>query len=339
MRGRTGDPAESWAHPSRRVTENTQAPTRRRSQQEASNVPAGRLIRDFESHCSERGIHFHVDDSVRSPDGTTLFCTAGMQRLKPLFLDTGHTGTLANLQACLRLNDLDEVGDATHHLAFGMLGLFSFRSMALREAVDFWLSFLDRVGLHPDEATVHPDMLDAWSPIYAGRLPVRVDPECRWSDGEVSGYCTELYRGGVEIGNIVNPLGTCIDAGFGLERLAAMLGEPMPGKAEVVRRAVEAIVAAGYEPGPKGQGYELRRLLRLMGRLDPGWGHPLMRVEAERRERARGRYERFLPRHPGKPAAWWWDTHGVDLDEFGHAGSASTESRVPSPGQGERHRG
>lgn len=284
---------------------------------EVAYVTAGRLIHAYEIHCSERGIPFDLNDSVRSPDETTLFCTAGMQRHKPLFLDPGHTGTLANVQACLRLNDLDEVGDATHHLAFGMLGLFSFRSMTVREAVDFWLSYLDWVGLYPDEATVHPEMAEAWSPIYAGRLPVRIDPGCRWSDGGVSGYCTEMYRGGVEIGNVVNPLGTCIDAGFGLERLAAMLGEPMPGKAEVVRRAVEAVVSAGYVPGPKGQGYALRRLLRLMGRLDPGWDHPLMRDEAERRERATRRYERLLPRHPGKPAAWWWDTHGVDLDEVG----------------------
>jgi hypothetical protein len=183
--------------------------------------------------------------------------------------------------------------------------------------VEFWLSFLDGAGLFPDEATLHPDMEEAWSPIYAGRLPVRLDPDCRWSDGAVSGYCTELYRGGVEIGNIVNPMGDCIDCGFGLERLAAMLGEPMPDRAEIVRRAVLAIEAAGYLPGPKGQGYALRRLLRLMGSLDPGWEHPLMRQETSRREKANGRYATLRARHAEKPADWWWDTHGIDIDEVG----------------------
>ena len=258
-----------------------------------------------------------MNDSVRAPDETTLFCTAGMQRYKPLFLDPGHRGTLANLQSCLRLNDLDEIGDDTHHLVFGMLGLFSFRTMTVPDAVGFWLSFLDRVGLPPDEATLHPDMAEAWAPVYEGRLPVRIDPECRWSDGEVSGYCTELYRGGVEIGNVVNPLGTCIDCGVGLERLAAMLGEPPPDRSGRLRRAVEAIVAAGYRPGPKGQGYALRRLLRLLGQVDPGWDHPLMREESDRRSKARGRYERLSRTHPGMPAAWWWETHGIDVSELG----------------------
>lgn len=67
--------------------------------------------------------------------------------------------------------------------------------------------------------TIHPDRLVEWTPLYGGRVPIVPDPECIWSDGGISGYCTEFYKDGVEIGNIVNPLGTCIDVGFGAERL------------------------------------------------------------------------------------------------------------------------
>ena len=48
---------------------------------------------------------------------------------------------------------------------------------------------------------------------------MRNEEECKWTDGDIGGYCTEFFKDDVEIGNIVNPLGTCIDAGFGLQRL------------------------------------------------------------------------------------------------------------------------
>jgi alanyl-tRNA synthetase len=46
-----------------------------------------------------------------------------MQKHKPRFLDPTHTGILSDIQHCLRLNDLDEIGDGTHLLDFHMLGL------------------------------------------------------------------------------------------------------------------------------------------------------------------------------------------------------------------------
>ena len=60
-------------------------------------------------------------------DPTVLFNVAGMQPLVPYLKGEPHPeGTrLADVQKCFRTNDLDEVGDKTHHTFFEMLGNWS----------------------------------------------------------------------------------------------------------------------------------------------------------------------------------------------------------------------
>ena len=60
-------------------------------------------------------------------DPTVLFNTAGMQPLVPYLKGEPHPeGTrLTDVQKCFRTNDLDEVGDTTHHTFFEMLGNWS----------------------------------------------------------------------------------------------------------------------------------------------------------------------------------------------------------------------
>ncbi len=60
-------------------------------------------------------------------DPTCLFNTAGMQPLVPYLKGEPHPeGTrLTDVQKCFRTNDLDEVGDKTHHTFFEMLGNWS----------------------------------------------------------------------------------------------------------------------------------------------------------------------------------------------------------------------
>jgi alanyl-tRNA synthetase len=284
--------------------------------QEVAYVPAGRLTHRFRLFCQNRGIGFDSNPSVRPFDSTTLFCTAGMQQFKPLFIDPAYTATFANLQSCLRLGDLHEIGDGTHLLRFDMLGLFSFRQMNVGQAIDFWLGFLEDIEAWPDYVTIHPDRMAQWSPLYRGRAPIRPDPECTWSDGSITGHCTEFYRDGVEIGNIVNPLGTCVDAGFGLDRLDALVnGTPPMSPAEILVDGIESIIASGYRPGPKTQGYVLRKLLRRLWAIGGSLDHPYFGAEAARQQRLRDRYARLKPHHPDKPPDWWFDTHGIDLDE------------------------
>lgn len=240
-----------------------------------------------------------------------------MQQFKPQFSDPSFTGTFANLQPCLRLGDLDEIGDGTHFLRFDMIGLFSFRRMTVGQAIDFWLDFLDEIGAWPHHVTIHPDRMADWSPLYRGRVPIRPDPDCTWSDGSITGLSTEFYRAGVEVGNIVNPLGTCIDAGFGLDRLDALVNGTRPMTAEeTLIDAIGHIIASGYKPGPRAQGYVLRKLLRRLWLMGGTLDHPVFRAEVARQKRLRARYARLKPFHPDKPPEWWFDTHGIDPNEI-----------------------
>ncbi|RYD62014.1 MAG: hypothetical protein EOP83_15680 [Verrucomicrobiaceae bacterium] len=280
-------------------------------------VIAGRLTHQYREFCKKRGIDFELNTNVRPPDETTLFCSSGMQRMKPLFSDEDHRGTRANIQTCLRLNDLDEIGDQTHFLLFHMVGLFSFRQMTVPQAIDFWLDFLGEIGLPVDYVTIHPDRLDEWSPFYRGRVPIRPDVECKWSDGSISGYCTEFYREDVEIGNIVNPLGTCIDVGFGLERLDMLLNRtPKPPELDVLWDAITTLIGSGYRPGNKQGDYVLRKLLRLYSRKGGQNQHPYLRDEIARVERSQRLYRRLLPRNLDKSPEWWHDTHGIVVNDL-----------------------
>ena len=85
------------------------------------------IIDLYRNFCASKGVQFQLDDNVRPYDKTTLFCPAGMQQFKERF-KSEETGTLANVQSCIRLNDLEEIGDGTHYLYFDMIGLFSFRT-------------------------------------------------------------------------------------------------------------------------------------------------------------------------------------------------------------------
>jgi alanyl-tRNA synthetase len=280
---------------------------------EVAYVTAGRLIDRFERHCRRAGLPFTREPGVRSWDETTLFCPAGMQQFKPLFADETVRATRANVQPCLRLTDLDTVGDGTHLLRFDMLGLFSLRDWSVERAVDFWMEWMAEVGVRPDWATVPPERADAWESIHRRHgLDVRVDADCVWSDGEIGGFCTEFFRDGVEIGNIVNPLGICIDAGFGLERILLLLGEPPPPRLRLIEEAVVAVLETGTKPGATGRGYVLRRLLRLLAKAGSTLDRPELEAERRRQARLHERYARLAGRHPDKPRHWWIETHGID---------------------------
>jgi len=272
----------------------------------------------YKNYCERRKIPFQLNDNVRPYDNTTLFCPAGMQQFKEKF-KSDETGTLANIQSCLRLKDLDEIGDGTHFLYFDMIGLFSFRTMSLQQAVDFWMEFIEKeLKIKVDYITIHPDKMGEWKSLYDNYdVEIRPDDECKWSDGEIGGWCTEFYKDDVEIGNIVNPLGDCIDAGFGLERLNAFINEVAEkSKEQILIETCEKILHSGYYPSNKEQGYILRKLLRELYKADSNWDNKYFLEERERQDKVIERYDRLKDKkkYKDKTKEWWLDTMGADVD-------------------------
>ena len=91
-------------------------------------------------------------------DASTLFTTAGMQPLVPYLLGQKHpAGTrLANIQRCIRTNDIDEVGDNRHLTFFEMMGNWSLGDYFKKEKVAWSFEFLTSpsyLGLDP--STIH----------------------------------------------------------------------------------------------------------------------------------------------------------------------------------------
>jgi len=84
---------------------------------------------------------------VPENDPSVLFNTAGMQPLIPYLMGERHPyGTrLCDYQKCIRTNDLDEVGDSTHHTFFEMLGNWSLGDYFKRESIEWSFEFLTEV--------------------------------------------------------------------------------------------------------------------------------------------------------------------------------------------------
>lgn len=84
---------------------------------------------------------------VPENDPSVLFNTAGMQPLVPYLMGKPHPyGTrLCDYQKCIRTNDLDAIGDKTHHTFFEMLGNWSLGDYFKNESIGFSFEFLTKV--------------------------------------------------------------------------------------------------------------------------------------------------------------------------------------------------
>lgn len=94
---------------------------------------------------------------VLENDPTTLFTGSGMQPLLPYLLGQPHeSGTrLTDAQPCLRLQDIEDVGDPRHTTVFEMLGNWSLGDYFKEEQIRNFFTFLTKeVGLNPEKIYV-----------------------------------------------------------------------------------------------------------------------------------------------------------------------------------------
>ncbi|MAZ40913.1 alanine--tRNA ligase [bacterium] len=97
---------------------------------------------------------------VPENDPSVLFTTAGMQPLVPYLLGQEHPAgkRLVNVQKCVRTQDIEEVGDATHDTFFEMLGNWSLGDYFKKDAITWSYEFLtskdEGLGLDPNRLYV-----------------------------------------------------------------------------------------------------------------------------------------------------------------------------------------
>ncbi len=95
--------------------------------------------------------HGHVEipsaPLIPENDPTVLFNTAGMQPLIPYLLGEPHPKgkRLCDAQKCVRLTDLESIGDKTHHTFFEMLGNWSLGDYFKKESIHYSFLFLTQV--------------------------------------------------------------------------------------------------------------------------------------------------------------------------------------------------
>ena len=89
---------------------------------------------------------------VIDSDPTTLFTSSGMQPLVPYLKGEKHPqgARLVDSQPCLRLQDIEEVGDSCHTTFFDMLGNWSLGDYFKKEQLSWvWEFYTKELGLDP----------------------------------------------------------------------------------------------------------------------------------------------------------------------------------------------
>ncbi|MBI5651121.1 MAG: alanine--tRNA ligase [Chloroflexi bacterium] len=111
-------------------------------------MQANELREQYQKFFEARG-HKRIRSAPLLPenDPTVLFTTAGMHPLVPFLLGEPHPlgRRLVNAQKCLRTDDIDEVGDASHLTFFEMLGNWSLGDYFKTESLAWSYEFLTQV--------------------------------------------------------------------------------------------------------------------------------------------------------------------------------------------------
>ncbi|MFA5755158.1 MAG: alanine--tRNA ligase [Candidatus Paceibacterota bacterium] len=126
-------------------------------------MDSNELRKTFLDFFESRGHKIVPSSSLLPTDPSVLFTTAGMQQFslylagkKDVIKDFGSRH-LTSCQKCFRTDDIEEIGDDTHHTFFEMLGNWSIgqddSGYFKAGAIDYALEFLEKIGL--DKKRMH----------------------------------------------------------------------------------------------------------------------------------------------------------------------------------------
>ncbi len=186
-------------------------------------------------------------------DPTVLFTTAGMHPIVPYLLGQPHAQgkRLVNIQKCIRTNDIEEVGDKTHHTFFEMLGNWSLGDYWKKESIGYSFEFLTKILKIPrskisitcfkgdKDAKKDTESAEIWKSLRIKNIKFLGKKDNWWGPAGKTGPCgpdTEIFVNKFEIWNNVfmqynkDPKGRYnpskqknIDTGMGVERTVAIL--------------------------------------------------------------------------------------------------------------------
>ena len=168
-----------------------------------------RYLRFFEQRGHKR---MASDSLVPANDPTLLFTGAGMNQFKDMFLGKGSLPykRVTTAQKCLRVPDLERVGQTPrHHTFFEMLGNFSFGDYFKTDCIAWeWEFFSKELGIPQSQmvVTIYEDDQEAYE-IWRSQIGLAAEKIYRFGEKEnfwpseapskgpngPCGPCSEIY--------------------------------------------------------------------------------------------------------------------------------------------------
>lgn len=198
----------------------------------------------FINHFVNLGYHYFNDESILPTSDSedihnrqeSLFVGAGVYKFKDYFTNKLKSDKdYVSIQPCIRLDDINFVGDNTHLTSFLMGGIFSFgfhpQHEILYSIFEFIYHLIPNVSINDFIITIHPSLSylkSVWES-YDINLKTRFEEANEWKAPGIQGYSTEIMllsskQEEIELGNIVlvpMPDGKIFyDVGLGLERIS-----------------------------------------------------------------------------------------------------------------------
>ncbi len=170
-------------------------------------MTTAQIREDFLRFFEAKGCKLYPSSSLVPDDPSLLLTNAGMNQFKEYYQGKRTMPEIGacSCQKCLRTNDIDNIGDATHLSFFEMLGNFSFGGYTKENAIEWAYDFItspEHLGLPPERLymTVFEDDDEAIELWHKQGVPYdhisRLGADDNfWAAGPTGpcGPCSEIY--------------------------------------------------------------------------------------------------------------------------------------------------